>query len=73
MGEFLLLGVVSILIGIFFGLLSSYLLKTMRFITVSSVRETLFILCFAFISYTVSLLIDMSGIISLLTCGVVLA
>lgn len=45
----------------------------MRFVTVSSVKETLFILCIAFISYTVSLMFNMSGIISLLTCGVVMA
>jgi NhaP-type Na+/H+ or K+/H+ antiporter len=51
-GHFLLLCVGSVGIGIVFGLLASYLLKRMRFLTVQSIRETLFIFSFGYISYT---------------------
>jgi NhaP-type Na+/H+ or K+/H+ antiporter len=51
-GRFLLLCVGSVGIGIVFGLLASYLLKRMRFLTVQSIRETLFIFSFGYISYT---------------------
>jgi NhaP-type Na+/H+ or K+/H+ antiporter len=73
LGEFLLLGCVSVTIGVVVGCLASFILKKMRFITTSSVKETLFIICFAYVCYTISLLLDMSGIISMLTCGIVMA
>jgi solute carrier family 9 (sodium/hydrogen exchanger), member 6/7 len=63
----------SLGIGIFFGLLASYLLKKMRFLTVQSIRETLFIFSFGYLSYTAGELLKMSGIISLLTSGIVMA
>jgi len=72
-GEFLLLGVASLAIGIAFGLLGSYIFKRMRFLTVSAVKETLLIFCFGYLSYATGELAHMSGIISLLTSGVVMA
>ncbi len=72
-GQFLLLCVGSVGIGIFCGLLASYLLKKMRFLTVQSIRETLFIFSFGYISYTAGELLNMSGIVSLLTSGIVMA
>jgi len=72
-GEFLVLGSVSILIGFIMGLISSYTLKRMRFVTVSAIKETFLIFCFGYLSYSISELIDMSGIISLLTSGIIMA
>ena len=73
LGQFLILGIVSIAIGIVFGFMSSYILKEMRFLTVSAVKETLFVFCMGFVAYTVSLIGDMSGIISLLTSSIIMA
>jgi len=73
LGQFILLGVVSLAIGIFFGLMGSYVLKELRFLTVSAIKETLFVFSVGILAYTVSLVGDMSGIITLLTCSVILA
>jgi len=73
LGQFILLGVVSLAIGIFFGFLGSFILKELRFLTVSAIKETLFIFSMGMLSYTVSLVGDMSGIISLLTTSIILA
>jgi sodium/hydrogen exchanger-like protein 6/7 len=72
-GNFLLLGVASLGIGIIFGLIGSYIFKRMRFLTVSAVKETLLIFCFGYMAYATGELVHMSGIISLLTSGVVMA
>ena len=72
-GNFLLLGVASIGIGIVFGLIGSYCLKKMRFLTVSAVKETLLIFCFGYLAYATGEIAHMSGIIALLTSGVVMA
>lgn len=72
-GNFLLLGVASVGIGLVFGLIGSYLFKRMRFITVSAVKETLLIFCFGYLAYATGEIAHMSGIISLLTSGVVMA
>jgi sodium/hydrogen exchanger-like protein 6/7/sodium/hydrogen exchanger 8 len=73
LGSFLLLAVASVGIGIAVGLIASVLLKHMRFISASSIRESLFIFCFGYISYAIGYITNMSGIISLLMSGVVMA
>lgn len=45
----------------------------MRFLTVSAVKETLLIFSFGYMAYAIGELAHMSGIISLLTSGVVMA
>ena len=72
-GNFLLLGFVSLLIGIVFGLIGSYAFKRLRFLTVSSIRETILIYIFAYLAYSLSTFLNMSGIISLLTSGITMA
>jgi NhaP-type Na+/H+ or K+/H+ antiporter len=47
--------------------------KNMRFLTVSAVKETAVIFCIAYISYCVGEAAEMSGIICLLTSGVLMA
>ena len=70
---FFKLGFFSIFIGIFFGVLSAYMLKKFRFLTVNPVMETNLVFVFAYLSYCVTELFHYSGIIALLVCGVVMA
>ena len=72
-GSFLLLGFVSILIGLVFGLMSSLLLKHFRSLTHSSATETLLLLIIGFLAYAISEVAEYSGIISLLTAGITMA
>ena len=77
LGQFILLGFISISIGLIFGIGLSLLLKHFRFLTATPIVETFLIFSFCYISYFVSNLIklpnglEMSGIISLLTCAIV--
>lgn len=72
-GSFLALGTGSIAIGLVYGLIASYFLKAMRFISVSSIKETLLIFCFGYLAYATGEIAHMSGIISLLTSGIIMA
>ncbi len=72
-GNFIVLGLASIAIGLAYGLLGSYIFKAMRFVTVSAVKETLLIFCIGYLAYGTGEVSHMSGIISLLTSGVVMA
>jgi NhaP-type Na+/H+ or K+/H+ antiporter len=69
----MLLGVVSIVIGLVIGLMASYIFKRMRFLTVSAIKETVIIFCFGYLAYAIADLCHMSGIIAMLTSGVVMA
>ena len=74
--QFFSLAVVSVAIGIFFGMLTALMFKHIRFLTISAVTETFIMLAMGFISYfaageTVILGLEMSGIISLLTCAII--
>lgn len=74
--QLLVLFAVSIMIGVFFGVVTCLMFKHMRFLNVSVINETFIMLSMALLSYyistmTVVLGLEMSGIISLLVCGVV--
>ena len=76
LGQFIMLGVVSLSIGIIFGFLSSFIFKYCRFLTVNAITETFIIFALSMVAYFTSSLtviagIEMSGIISLLTCGII--
>lgn len=73
LGSFLMLSFFSVLIGIIMGLLSSIIFKNFRFLTQSAVIECNFIFCFAYLAYSVAELFHFSGIISLLTSGIMMA
>lgn len=45
----------------------------MRFLTHSPVHETLFVFCFGYLGYMISEILELSGIITLLTSGVLMA
>ena len=63
----------SLFIGIIFGLLSSYILKTFRIFSKNPVSESMMIFCMGYLSYVTSEIAGYSGIITLLTSGVVMA
>lgn len=74
--QFILLGFVSLTIGLLFGFLTSFLFKHCGFLRVNAITETFLILSLSMLSYfladmTVLAGIRMSGIISLLTCGII--
>ena len=76
LGQFLMLGIISLLFGMISGFITSLIFKHARFLTVSAITETFIIFCLSMISYFLSDLtviagIQMSGIISLLTCGII--
>lgn len=64
--------------GLVFGILLSLLFKHCRFFTISPIIETFFVFSFCMVAYFTTGLIkilglEMSGIIALLTCGIVSA
>ena len=72
-GDFCILGAGSIAIGLVYGLIASVMFKKMRSLTLSSAVECLIIFCIAYMAYVTAELAAMSGIIALLTSGVVMA
>jgi NhaP-type Na+/H+ or K+/H+ antiporter len=72
MGQFILLAIYSVSIGIIAGIFSSLLFKWFRFFTHSSITETLVIFIIAMVTYFISEAFELSGMISLLTCGVIM-
>ena len=78
MAQFISLAIVSIGIGLFFGMATALMFKYLRFLTVSAVTETFLMIASGMIAYfvaqkTVILELEMSGIISLLTCSIIQA
>lgn len=71
--NFVSLGAYSIMIGVVFGLLSSYILKQHRVLSKNAVTECMVIFCFGYLSYVTSEVAEFSGIITLLTSGIVMA
>lgn len=71
-----MLGFVSLAIGVIFGFLTSYIFKHASFLRVNAITETFLILAFSMMTYFIADLtvvagIKMSGIISILVCGIV--
>ena len=55
------------------GLVGSFIFKKMRFLTVSAIKEVLLTFCFGYLAYGFGEMAHMSGIICLLTAGIVFA
>lgn len=70
---FIMLGILSVLIGVIFGFGSALFLKYFRSFSHSAINQSVILLCFAYVAYVVSELFHESGIISLLVCGIVQA
>ena len=71
--SFLKLSSFSIGIGIIVGLLSSIFFAKFRIFTHSTIVECNMIFCFGYLAYLISELIHCSGIIAMLTCGILMA
>ena len=72
-GDFLLLGIGSLALGLAYGLAISYVLKHARSLTKTPVVECALIFSFAYLAYVSAEIWHQSGIIALLTCGVTMA
>jgi NhaP-type Na+/H+ or K+/H+ antiporter len=75
-GQFILLAVVSLGLGLIFGFITSFSFKHLSFIRVSPITEVFIMFGFSMVSYFTANSItianmEMSGITSLLTCGIV--
>lgn len=75
-GEFFMLGIISLSLGAIMGFVTSLMFKHMRFLTHSAVCETFVIVGMSMFTYFAADMIiiagiQMSGIISLLTCGII--
>ena len=71
-----MLGFVSLFVGVFFGFLTSFIFKHANFLRINAIIETFIMIAISLASYFVSDSIviagvEMSGIISLLTCGII--
>ena len=73
LGSFLELSSLSLLIGVLVGVISALAYNKFRLLTSSTIVECNIIFCFGYLSYCTSELMSCSGIISLLTCGVVMS
>ena len=69
----MLLSTLSALIGVCFGLLTGLVTKQCRFLTRNSVHETFTLIIFAFMSYYVADMHELSGIISIIVTAVMQA
>ena len=70
--EFLKLSFLSLLIGILTGILSALMYKKARIMTLNTIMECVVLFSFAYLSYTVAEILHLSGIIALLSCGVMM-
>ena len=73
MKDFFELGANSLLIGVFVGLFSAVIFKSYRAFSRNPIIETAMLFCFAYMAYVLSEIGACSGIISLLTSGIVMA
>jgi NhaP-type Na+/H+ or K+/H+ antiporter len=73
LGSFVSLSFFSILTGFIMGLVSAAVFKSCRFLTHNAVIECNMVFCFGYLSYGIAEFIHCSGIISLLTCGILMA
>jgi NhaP-type Na+/H+ or K+/H+ antiporter len=70
--DFSILGFNSLMIGIVYAILSAYLLKRFRVFSKKPVMEVMMIFCIGYLAYVTAELSENSGIITLLTAGIVM-
>ena len=73
LGLFLRDLIASLLIGVLVGLFTAWLFKTFRFLTHSCILETSIILYMGYASFAICELTHLSGVISVLVTGIILA
>ncbi|CAN6691491.1 unnamed protein product [Malus baccata var. baccata] len=72
-GDFLYLFFTSTALGIAFGLVAAYALKALCFGRHSSIREISLVVLIAYLSYMVAELFDLSGILTVFFCGILMS
>ena len=60
-------------LGVAMGIITTYILKTFRFLANSAITEVCIILLFGYLTYLLTDILDYSGVISLLTIGIFLS
>lgn len=65
--------IISLLIGLFVGLLSTWCFKKFRFLTNSTTTETVFAFLMAYGGYSICEMLNLSGVISLLMIGIMMS
>lgn len=73
LGTFLYLFFTSTALGLAVGLLSAYVIKTLYFGRHSTDREVAMMLLLAYLSYMVAELLNLSGILTVFFCGIVMS
>ncbi|PWZ44667.1 hypothetical protein Zm00014a_015069 [Zea mays] len=72
-GKFLYLFFTSTILGVATGLLSAYIIKKLCFARHSTDREVSIMILMAYLSYMISMLLDLSGILTVFFCGIVMS
>ncbi|XP_072993709.1 sodium/hydrogen exchanger 1-like [Typha latifolia] len=72
-GNFLYLFATSTFLGAFTGLLSAYIIKKLYFGRHSTDREVALMILMAYLSYMLAELLDLSGILTVFFCGIVMS
>ncbi|TYK10186.1 sodium/hydrogen exchanger 2 [Cucumis melo var. makuwa] len=72
-GSFFYLFSTSTLLGVFVGLLSAYVIKKLYFGRHSTDREVALMILMAYLSYMLAELLDLSGILTVFFCGIVMS
>ncbi|CAL4902954.1 unnamed protein product [Urochloa decumbens] len=72
-GKFLYLFFTSTILGVATGLLSAYVIKKLCFARHSTDREVSIMMLMAYLSYMLSMLLDLSGILTVFFCGIVMS
>ncbi|KAK7316812.1 hypothetical protein RJT34_00540 [Clitoria ternatea] len=72
-GDFLYLFVTSTGLGVLAGLLTAYIFKALSFGRHSSVREISLMILMAYLSYMLSELLNLSGILTVFFCGILMS
>ena len=68
--SFLYLSILSSIIGAVVGLISAKLFKEWRALTHSTIVECSLVLCFGYLSYIMAEILEVSSIVSMLSCGI---
>ncbi|XP_072997194.1 sodium/hydrogen exchanger 1-like [Typha latifolia] len=72
-GNFFYLFLTSTFLGAFAGLLSAYIVKKLYFARHSTDREVALMILMAYLSYMLAELLDLSGILTVFFCGIVMS
>ncbi|KAF9607453.1 hypothetical protein IFM89_035591 [Coptis chinensis] len=72
-GNFFYLFIISTVLGVFAGLLSAYIIKKLYFGRHSTDREVALMMLMAYLSYMLAELFDLSAILTVFFCGIVMS